>query len=448
MADSSFLRRLDIARPSHGSDWVAQTAFGAFLYLVFVGLTPFALQNLSEEMAPNPEGDLARQICYIACFVVIVGLAFAYRRQMVLKAVPIPLAFVLVWCLTSVGWSVNSGISLRRLILGVIIVTCVMCGVDTLGTQRTLRVLRFVLATIIIADCVSLLLVPQAVHLPDELEAELAGNWRGMHGHKNIAGPIAALSGMLFLHFALVTRRWRDWLLFVAASAFLAGTFSKTAIGFYVMSIVIAMIYRKMCRTETGRQLFRYVFAALLVFAAVGWMFAYETITDLLSDPTGFTGRVAIWQTVFDYLRDHWLLGAGFGTFWQVGDESPAQVVNPANWIPLVPHSHNGYLEILATTGVVGMFLCSIAFIANPVKQLLDSRIRDVELQSLMLALFIFIVFSNLLETVFLNRGRPEWVIFLIVLALLHQSHAGGASVTPSLVWKRPWRKDFPHSSS
>ena len=43
----------------------------------------------------------------------------------------------------------------------------------------------------------------------------------------------------------------------------------------------------------------------------------------MLEDPTEFTGRAAIWQAEIAFIRDHPLLGSGFGTFADTGSLSP-----------------------------------------------------------------------------------------------------------------------------
>jgi exopolysaccharide production protein ExoQ len=380
------------------------------------------------------EGDPFRQVIFIVSFIIVVGLAFILRGQAILRAFPIPLVIVLLWCLLSVTWAIAPGIALRRSMLTIILIASVLAGVETLGPQRTLQSLKFVLATVLIVSCISIFIIPQAVHLPDELESELAGNWRGLHHHKNVAGPISALTALLFFHSALATRRWRDWLLFIAAVVFMIGAQSKTAIGFFGVSFVISVVYRFMSRSKGGARLFRFIFIALLVMSTVAWLAAYDVIAELMSDPTSLTGRVAIWQTAFDYLQDHWLLGAGFGSFWQVGEVSPALAVASQKWIQLTPHSHNGYIEILVTTGVFGLLLAVIAFVVIPIKQVLDLGHRNNEFKPLLLALFCFIIFSNLLETVFLNRDSPEWMMFLIALAIMHRldrEKAAGTAISP-----------------
>ena len=407
------------------SDWTAfwsQAAFTGLLFLVFVSLQPFAPRDdVEAQLSTAGEGDLSRQISYILGFAVVLGFAFILRGQKVFKSFPVPLVLVLFWCLLSIGWAIEPGIAARRLGLTTILVASVMCGVDMLGTKKSLESLRFVLIVVMVVDLVSVFVVPQAVHFATELEAELAGNWRGLHYHKNIAGPIAALAALLFYHYGLATRRYLDWFMFLVSIIFMYGTQSKTALGFFVACLAISTTYRLTGRTTIGRQVFNILIASVLGGAIFAWVFDYHAFDELMSDPTAFTGRVAIWQTVFNYLHEHWILGSGFGSFWQIGESSPVFSMAAEKWVRIAAHSHNGYLEILATTGAIGLGIAVIALVIIPLVNILDPQHRDIELQSLLLALFSFIILANLFETIFLNRDRPEWRIYLIVLAILHR---------------------------
>lgn len=76
---------------------------------------------------------------------------------------------------------------------------------------------------------------------------------------------------------------------------------------------------------------------------------------------------------------------------------------------------------MMVTTGIFGLILSVVAFIIIPTKQLLGRTEGNIGLKSLLLSLVLFIVLANLLETIFLSQDRPDWVVFLIVLAILHQ---------------------------
>ncbi len=401
----------------------AQAAFTGFLFFIFVGLEPFALHaELDSDLNLTGDGNATRQACYLTAFCVMAGFAYQLRGLKALQTFPVMLGVLLFWCLLSVGWAIEPEIAVRRFGLTAMLTVTVICAVDMLGVERSLRSLRLVFTVLQIVNLASVFVIPQAIHLPDELESDLAGDWRGLHSHKNIAGPVAALAGLYFFHYGLASRQWRDWILFAVSTVFLCGTQSKNALGFFAISLIISSIYRATARTYAGQAAFKIFFAAMLAEIAAFWIASYDAFDAIMSDTEAFTGRVGIWQTVFNYLQDHWLLGAGFGSFWGIGDSSPAYSLAAEDWVRIAAHSHNGYLEIFATTGIVGLCLGVAALVIAPLADIFNPAHRDVEVMSLLFSLFLFIVLANLLETIFLDRDRPEWVVYLMVLSLLHRT--------------------------
>ena len=113
----------------------------------------------------------------------------------------------------------------------------VLLSVDTIGPERAFRYWRIVLAVILLVNWISIPLIATARHLPGEIDPGLVGDWRGLYGHKNIAGAVCAMTAMLFLF----TRNGRP-----TGSAgwsrrrrlgFLVMTRSKTSLGFLPLAL-------------------------------------------------------------------------------------------------------------------------------------------------------------------------------------------------------------------
>ena len=189
MATEALAVELNRARPA---TWIDEAVFLAFLLLAFVGLSPFAIQapavTAFGEVGTTGAGDLARQLCYLAVFAAVVIGALRRFGLQVVSFVPVLLIALLVWCLLSAAWSSEPAVTLRRAGLAVVLVTSAMLSVQTVGAERTLTLWRWVLAAVLIVNLASIHFIPQAVHLPGEAEPNLVGDWRGLYGHKNIAG--------------------------------------------------------------------------------------------------------------------------------------------------------------------------------------------------------------------------------------------------------------------
>jgi O-antigen ligase len=99
------------------------------------------------------------------------------------------------------------------------------------------------------------------------------------------------------------------------------------------------------------------------------------------------------------------------------------------NWLLTVAHSHNGYLEVLVTTGFVGLSLCVVAFLFVPLRRLLRSNIPN---GALIFSVLVYCVALNLTETALLERDRPEWVVLLLAVALVHSGVQTGGRASAS----------------
>ncbi len=73
------------------------------------------------------------------------------------------------------------------------------------------------------------------------------------------------------------------------------------------------------------------------------------------------TGRTELWADIFRIAKTHLLFGCGFQGFWVVDALNIQALYQVYVWIPI--QAHNGYLDILNETGLVGLTLFIIAVI-------------------------------------------------------------------------------------
>lgn len=402
--------------------WIMEGAFLALLLLAFVGLSPFALRNVAA-LAPGASssgaGDAMRQACYLLVFAIIVGDALWNRGLGVVMAVPPMLVALLAWCLASAYWAAEPDVALRRAALEIVVVLSVLLCVDTIGTERAFRIWWFVLAAVLVVDWLSIPLIHQAVHLPGEQDSRLVGDWRGLYFHKNIAGAVAALSAIVFFFSALRTRRWLDIALCLAAIGFTVMTRSKSSLGLLLVALLFGLVYRFAWRSNIDRMIAA-VATGLFLLVAVAYVFLNsEMIARALEDPAEFTGRGAIWQAEIAFVRDHPLLGSGFGTFADTGNLSPLHNYVGAAWVETVAHGHNGYLQLLVTIGGIGFAFALIGLIAVPASRFWRLDDGDPNLRAMLFTLFVFLLLHNFMESDFLESDGPAWVAFLLMLAML-----------------------------
>jgi O-antigen ligase len=430
MAHSGYSPAVALSRVRF-APWLAETAFVALLLMVFIGLMPFAPRDTTVlaigESGFAGAGDTTRQILYLVVLLATVGAALELRGLRAFHAIPLPLAFLLGWCLLSAAWAPAPDVALRRAVLEIVVVVSAMLGVDSIGVERALRLLRAVLTLVLIVNWISIPLLSQAVHLPGEADPSLVGDWRGLYFHKNIAGAVSALSAIVFLFIAIETRRITDLLLFVGAVGYTVMTHSKSSIGLLPVALGLAAVYRMAWKRGIDRAIVALALGLLLIVALTTAIVDSGLIARVLEDPTEFTGRTAIWQGEIAFLRDHPFLGAGFGTFADTGVSSPLHNYVSSAWIENEAHGHNAYLQLLVTIGGVGFVLAMIALVAQPLAAFLRANAADLPLKSLLFAIFAFMILHNFLESDFLEGDGAAWVAFLLMLAMLRRSRQEAA---------------------
>ena len=407
--------------------WIGEALLVAFLLLAFIGVTPFKSEPLATQVGvvvQTGAGDSLRQICYLGVFALLVFTAVRQRGSAIFATLPLVLLGLLAWCVASALWSPEPIVTIRRAGLATVLVISAFLSVETVGRERSLVLWRWVLLAVLVINLVSVKFVPAAVHQFGELDPQLIGNWRGIYGHKNIAGSVAAMTALLFL-FTPARRFWPklfDLMVVALSLVFLIGTHSKSSLGLLAVAIAAGIAYRIAWRQEIDRTI-ALVAVGLLVVAGAAFVVADQAaLARLLEDPTQFTGRTEIWNAEIAHIRDHPILGSGFGTFAGTGKDSPLAAYI-GGWVIGASNGHNGYLQLLVTVGGVGFVLAMIVFLLLPTASFWQRG--DIGLKALLFSLFVFFVLHNLMETDFLEGDGVTWVGFLLMLAMLR--HREGA---------------------
>jgi len=288
-----------------------------------------------------------------------------------------------------------------------------------LGAHKAFTLWRWLLAAILLVNFLSIPLLPIARHPAGELDPVLVGNWRGLYGHKNVAGAVCAMTAILFL---FSKNGWRNVIgiaIAAAACLFLVMTHSKSSAGFFVIALMGGILYRAGWRDGLSRAIL-VAFSALLLIAAIVLGFLYaEQIARFLQDPNEFTGRAAIWAAELHYIADHPLLGAGFGTLTDAQSQSPLHTY-VTGWVDAASHGHNGYLQVLVTIGGIGFVLAMLALILAPARRLWTLDLDDDGFKPMLFSLFVFALLHNIMESDFLEGDSLVWASLLLVIGALN----------------------------
>ena len=391
----------------------------ALLLLIFVGLDAFSPPQ-SAGVQQVSHGDLVRQFSYLSV-AGLIGISAVQRFGLgALRALPVSMGLLLAWCLASAFWAPETNVVLRRAGLEVVVVVSLMLSVETIGAARALVLWRWLLAGVLVVNFISIPLIAAARHGAGEIDPALVGNWRGLYGHKNVAGAVCAMTTILFL---FSKNGWRNWIgiaVALAACIFLAMTHSKSSMGFLGIALLAGLLYRIGWRDSLSRAILLALAALFVVALASFALLDADRIAHMLEDPAEFTGRVAIWAAQWRYIADHPLLGAGFGTFTDTPSQSPLHNYISGSWVDAVAQGHNGYLQVLVTIGGIGFLLALSALLAAPARRFWALDLKEDGVKPMLFALFAFAILHNFMESDFLEGDGAVWASLLLVIAALN----------------------------
>lgn len=421
--------------------------FYLFLLLILVRLSFGAADSDDARLyreAGAASGDFLKQMAYLTAFcsfslIWISTIGFRFPRSL-----SVPQVLLVGWILCSALWAYDQDISIRRSVLLVFVVFTMAFATDLLGARRAFRVLYAVLATCMTASLIGVFVIPSiAVHPPTEIDQSIVGGWRGFFTHKNTAGGVDALAVIMFLHHTINRGKFRDWFFLAVTVIFLLGCKAKTPLGLVIVVIPIGLIYRMAWRTAAGKALYALAAVLGIFFAGIVATGYSETISNLFSDPQSFTGRVAIWNTAIAYWKDHWLLGSGYSSLWATNLPPPILPYAQFPFLEFTVHSHNGYLEMLGTTGVPGFTLAIVAAVLIPAYQFIFKvSAKNVNFFSMLFTMWLFCLLENTMETQLYTRDREMWsVMFSVILSL--QLQVGVEAVSAGIKQRRFARNRF-----
>jgi O-antigen ligase len=401
--------------------------------LVVLMIVPegFDYESLMHPGTPGSGSLISRLLWFglLAISISVISARAHLARLLVRQLNPFLLLFFLL-AIASISWSIDSSLTLRRLIrLCLIMLACGAFVLMSWHARRYQNVLRPILTLMLVGSIIFGLVAPElAIHR--ENSAELAGAWRGLANHKNGLGALACITLILWFHAGL-TRAVK--LLPALAGAAIACTClvlsrSSTALAtsVFVLLFMLVALRPPLALRPYVSSLVGILVAALLIYALAilniipGLSTLLAPVLALSGKDLTFSGRTEIW----DILSEHILLrpwfGSGYGAYWTAGaiagTESYAFMTRMQSFYP--GSAHNGYLEILNDLGWVGLG-CLLAYMLSYVRQSLRLLSIDRDQAVLYLALFFQQAISNLSESHWLSVLSIDFILMTLATMAL-----------------------------
>jgi len=417
---------------------IAEVVLFVFVIWTFDVLDPklnvveFSALSLRTNVAEISESNPLNQLKWVA-LATVAGLAFLLDPERLLRVARLgwPLILLFALCLLSTAWSGHPETTFRRSVAMIVSAFALLAAVTYIVHWH--RALFVMFIALCCALAVNLAVLPLPVAFDD------LGNLRAATGHKNTLGALAAIA--IFVGFTVWKVVDRPILRFVIAAymaawlGLLVASVSKTSIALVILvplAVSVLSGLSKLVRLNVaillaGGLLFGLVGLGLMTFAA-GFTPA-DAARLLTGDPT-LTGRTEIWDFMLTHISQAWFLGHGFGSFWGVGFDAP-NLQAAHEYIRLLNQAHNGYLDVLAHIGFVGLAVVVVTVLHFGVAAA-ALRPRDPTLHTFVWALLLFALIHNLAESSLLLPFNLIWHITLVALFLAYRG-AAEALAEPSV---------------
>jgi exopolysaccharide production protein ExoQ len=413
------------------------------LFLTMVLLNTF-LFGSDTTAAASVQGSALHQLGIVAAFVLAALTTLLPGGSPRMLVLPWLLVIAMLYCWASVLWSIDPGITVRRMGLTTLVIWTASLLARRMGNDRLLDTMRYAFFATLILNYIALIGFPEVGIQQGDLigDSGAVDTWRGVFIDKNACGPFCALTLLLFIFDARRVAWWFRGIAIVLAAIFLAGTHSKTSIGVVAAAIAVGMGLR----LYSPRFRLFCLPAVLLLIAglAAAWGRLRDRFEAALNDPSAFTGRGQIWKVLTEYIHDHWWLGSGYGALWGIGPQSPINSYT-TGWITQIYVGHSFYLDTAAQIGVPGVLLLIVATLIVPFGKLLTSfRIWPAR-RALCGSIILFCGAHGFNETGIFNRDAVENAVLMIAITLIAVAEATqqdermlAASRMRRFDWSRP----------
>lgn len=396
----------------------------AALLLVLITLDPFPdLRN--EDVTTVVGGRMALAYISWGLLAAIAMLFVAVTDAPALKSLVTPLHLCLFgWLLINIVLSESRGVSIQRFVLAASVTSLAVLLPLLPPTQRSFNLCLGAAALVLLVLCyLGVLLAPQyAMHTALDIgEPQLAGDWRGSFGHKNVASPVMTILVYVGIYLCAVGSFVMGPAIAALAGIFLIFTGGKTSSVLCLAIYALAsLVY--VTRSLWLKRLICFVPLIVMNLLTVGSVLspALGAVTRMLPlDPT-FTGRSAIWEFALAAVAEKPIIGHGYAAFWD--NVTARQTAQGSEWATSAAHSHNSYLDLAVTIGLPGLLLVILVFVLAPLVnfQSAQAHNRSSALAKLFLTVWLFGLYYGTTETFLLERQNPIWFMFALAVAGLH----------------------------
>nr|CAD6406772.1 exopolysaccharide biosynthesis protein [Rhizobium sp. Q54] len=401
----------------------ASLLFVSIFLFFWISLDPFVDLTLQSRASISTDNsNKFNQLLFLCLPIAAAATALAtpMRTRLLPPAWLVGLTFL--WFLLVSLISNHSFNSFKALVLSSLVLVAANCCLLLPRSEPHLgKLLAIGTGAVLLLCYYGLRFMPElSIHSAAEVvEPMHAGLWRGYFPHKNNAAAAMVLVAFCALFVMNTWSRPIGVLLLAGAVWFLLHTGGKTASAMLPAILMLAWIFERFpllrIPLAVGGVLLLNLFA---VGAAVSP--SLTGLVESLGIDATFTNRADVWRLAMNAISEFPLTGYGLKSFWRT-EELVYGGSSIATWAVTAAHSHNGYVEILLTTGLPGLLLSLLWFLVVPVRAFgrIDRSGHVSHAARLYLRIWLYLIFGAGLESFFFESSSGynlTWFMFGIAL--------------------------------
>ncbi len=364
---------------------------------------------------------LACQFVIVAS-VILLGFKYRYFRNRVFWIACLPIILLLIVTGVSRFWSVESGFTRSRYLLFLAAALGGMYVAYQYKLEKLMVVLEAFAALLVVGSLVLILKYPKFTTTLN------GGAWTGILSWKMPAGTLMGFAALAFL-FRIARFKQDNWavriygVVFYVLSLFLlvkANSITEL-LGVIAAHIVLGLAILYLRWGHLLKPVHWWILGAVALVALLGLWFGRGLWLGIFNRSSALTGRIPLWEALIPFINQRLFLGYGFGeAFWKNGAYY-LLIWKQFTWNPVF--AHNGFIEALLDTGIVGLLLWVLFLIQTGFLSLRYFLRRQTLSALVFFAWFVFVLVANIANNHLGSYETFTWLLLVIAFFFaLHQS--------------------------
>ncbi len=359
------------------------------------------------------EGSPLRRIS-LALLAISAALIFLFKGLHKIKINGImgwSMLLFILWCLTSLTWSTDAPLTLRRLSV------LLAFSVSGFFLSQNFPVKNLVIFVII--SCGLYLITGLSCEIYLGTFTPFMDNYRftGTH-NENMQGVNCALLFIAASSIFFTKPNNKYYYLLIMGVALCALYLTKSRTSFYCSILAVLIIYIASTPLSMKKLISLMAFLAILLgIVVILTNSSFISMTDAvkalnlgrnIDDIETYTGRTQIWKMCLNYIADRPYVGYGFNSFWN--GKHIYEFLSSFKWS--VNSAHSLYLNLMLSVGLIGTIIFVIFFVWGMLNTFIQFMRTRESGYLFLFSLFIFSTIHGLFEGYLIELGYFPFVFF------------------------------------